>query len=189
MLILESLSPLSKKQAICGKNPRKQMNTCTLKQGNSNLIWKRGVPDLYSYNLAGAQFIFSCFWLPSLRFKLWTLAGYIYCLPSLFKSLHTTVLPIRWTSFCFPTWRASWKVHVLQTWWQSKNVWQRFCDRFLRRPLLTVSRSFVNVANSVLWRMAIILKTNKVNLFVSSVLFVFWYHSPNFLDTPLCQHL
>jgi hypothetical protein len=32
--------------------------------------------------------------------------------------------------------------------------------------------------------MAIILKTNKVNLFVSSVLFVFWYHSPNFLDTP-----
>jgi hypothetical protein len=24
---------------------------------------------------------------------------------------------------------------------------------------------------------------NKVNLFVSSVLFVFWYHSPNFLDT------
>jgi hypothetical protein len=33
--------------------------------------------------------------------------------------------------------------------------------------------------------MAIILKVNKVNLFVSSVLFVFWYHSPNFLDTPL----
>jgi hypothetical protein len=26
--------------------------------------------------------------------------------------------------------------------------------------------------------------TNKVNLFISSVLFVFWYHSPNFLDTP-----
>jgi hypothetical protein len=26
--------------------------------------------------------------------------------------------------------------------------------------------------------------TNKVNLFVSSVLFGFWYHSPNFLDTP-----
>jgi hypothetical protein len=24
---------------------------------------------------------------------------------------------------------------------------------------------------------------HKVNLFVSSVLFVFWYHSPNFLDT------
>jgi hypothetical protein len=63
-------------------------------------------------------------------------------------------------------------------------VWQRFCDRFLKRPLLTVSRSFMNVANSVLWRMAIILKDNKVNLFVSSVLFVFWYHSPNFLDTP-----
>jgi hypothetical protein len=36
----------------------------------------------------------------------------------------------------------------------------------------------------VLLRMAIILKANKVNLFVSSVLFVFWYHSPNFLDTP-----
>jgi hypothetical protein len=50
--------------------------------------------------------------------------------------------------------------------------------------LLTASRSFMNVANSVLWRMAIILKDNKVNLFVSSVLFVFWYHSPNCLDTP-----
>jgi hypothetical protein len=72
----------------------------------------------------------------------------------------------------------------LQTWQQSKNVWQRFCDRFLKRPLLTVSRSFMNVSNSVLWRMAIILKANKLNLFVSSVLFVFWYHSPNFLDTP-----
>jgi hypothetical protein len=35
-----------------------------------------------------------------------------------------------------------------------------------------------------LCRMAIILKANKVNLFVSSVLFVFWYHSPNVLDTP-----
>jgi hypothetical protein len=32
--------------------------------------------------------------------------------------------------------------------------------------------------------MAFTLKANKVNLFVSSVLFVFWYHSPNFLDTP-----
>jgi hypothetical protein len=32
--------------------------------------------------------------------------------------------------------------------------------------------------------MTIILKANKVNLFVSSVLFVFWYHSPNFLGTP-----
>jgi hypothetical protein len=32
--------------------------------------------------------------------------------------------------------------------------------------------------------MAIILKANKVNLFVSSVLFVFWYHSPKVLDTP-----
>jgi hypothetical protein len=41
----------------------------------------------------------------------------------------------------------------------------------------------MNVANSVLQRMAIILKANKVNLFVSSVLFVFWYHSPNVLDT------
>jgi hypothetical protein len=27
------------------------------------------------------------------------------------------------------------------------------------------------------------LKANKVDLFVSSVLFVFWYHSPNVLDT------
>jgi len=86
--------------------------------------------------------------------------------------------------FCFPAWRASWKAHVLQTWRQSKNVWQRFCDRFLHRPLLTVSRSFMNVAKSVLWRMAIILKANKVNLFVSSVWFVFWYHSLNSLDTP-----
>jgi hypothetical protein len=42
----------------------------------------------------------------------------------------------------------------------------------------------MNVAYSVLWRMAIILKANKVNLFVSSVLFVFWYYSPKFLDTP-----
>jgi hypothetical protein len=32
--------------------------------------------------------------------------------------------------------------------------------------------------------MAIILKANKVNLFVSSILFVFWYHSPNVLDKP-----
>jgi hypothetical protein len=32
--------------------------------------------------------------------------------------------------------------------------------------------------------MAIILNANKVNLFVFSVLFVFWYHSPNVLDTP-----
>jgi hypothetical protein len=28
------------------------------------------------------------------------------------------------------------------------------------------------------------LKDNKVNLFLSSLLFVFWYHSPNVLDTP-----
>jgi hypothetical protein len=43
--------------------------------------------------------------------------------------------------------------------------------------------------NSVLRRMAIILKANKVNLFVSSVLFIFWYHSPNFLDTPRIIYL
>jgi hypothetical protein len=49
--------------------------------------------------------------------------------------------------------------------------------------LLRVSITFMNVANSVLWRMAIILKTNKVNLFVSSVLFVFWYHVPKVLNT------
>jgi hypothetical protein len=41
-----------------------------------------------------------------------------------------------------------------------------------------------DIANSVLLRMVIILKANKVNLFVSSVLFVSWYLSPNFLDTP-----
>jgi hypothetical protein len=86
--------------------------------------------------------------------------------------------------FLFPAWRASWKAHVLPTWRQSNNMWQQFCDRFLNRPLLTVYRSFMNVANSVLWRMATILKANKVNLFVSSVLFVFWCHSPDFLDTP-----
>jgi hypothetical protein len=50
--------------------------------------------------------------------------------------------------------------------------------------LLTVSRNFMNVANSVLWRMANVLKANKVNLFVSSVLSVFWYHLLNLLDTP-----
>jgi hypothetical protein len=66
---------------------------------------------------------------------------------------------------------------------QSKNVWQRFSDRFLKRPLLTFSRSYMNVANSALWRMVIILKVNKVNLFVYSVLFysgsihrMFWTH-------------
>jgi hypothetical protein len=32
--------------------------------------------------------------------------------------------------------------------------------------------------------MAIILNANKGNLFVSFVLFVFWYHSLNGLDTP-----
>jgi hypothetical protein len=30
----------------------------------------------------------------------------------------------------------------------------------------------------------VILQFNKVNLFVSYFLFVFWYHSPNLLDTP-----
>jgi hypothetical protein len=53
--------------------------------------------------------------------------------------------------------------------------------------LLTVSTSFMKVANSVLWWMANILKANEVNLFVSSVLFVFRYHSPNFLDTTYKQ--
>jgi hypothetical protein len=33
------------------------------------------------------------------------------------------------------------------------------------------------------------LKANKVNLFVSFVLFVFWYHSLNFLDTPRITHI
>ena len=28
------------------------------------------------------------------------------------------------------------------------------------------------------------MKANKVNLFISPALFVFWYHSPNFLGTP-----
>jgi hypothetical protein len=42
---------------------------------------------------------------------------------------------VRWTSFCFPACRVSWKAHVLQTWRQSKNVWQRFCYRYLKRGL------------------------------------------------------
>jgi hypothetical protein len=47
----------------------------------------------------------------------------------------------------------------------------------------------MNVANRVLWRMVIILKANIVNLFVYSVLFDFWYHSSNVLDTPrICIH-
>jgi hypothetical protein len=50
--------------------------------------------------------------------------------------------------------------------------------------LRTVSKRFIKKKKNVLWRMAIILKDNKASLFVSSVLFVFWYHSPNFLDTP-----
>jgi hypothetical protein len=37
--------------------------------------------------------------------------------------------------------------------------------------------------------MAIILKANKLNLFVSSVLFVFWYHSSNFLDTTYSSYM
>jgi hypothetical protein len=32
-------------------------------------------------------------------------------------------------------------------------------------------------------------EVNKVNLFVSSPLFVFWYHSPNVLDTPLTSNV
>jgi hypothetical protein len=36
--------------------------------------------------------------------------------------------------------------------------------------------------------MAINFKANKVNLLVSSVLFVFLYHSPNVLDTPRINH-
>jgi hypothetical protein len=39
--------------------------------------------------------------------------------------------------------------------------------------LLIVSRSFMNIVNSVLWRMAISLNANKVNLFVSSFFFLF----------------
>jgi hypothetical protein len=38
--------------------------------------------------------------------------------------------------------------------------------------------------------LVIILKANKVNLFISSVLFVFWYHSPNVLDTSrMCMYV
>jgi hypothetical protein len=51
-------------------------------------------------------------------------------------------------------------------------VWQRFCDRFLKRPFLTVTRIFINDANSVLLRMAIILKDRKFNLYL--FMFVFF---------------
>jgi hypothetical protein len=37
--------------------------------------------------------------------------------------------------------------------------------------------------------MAIVLKAKKINLFVYSLLFVFWYYSPNFLDTPHIEAL
>jgi hypothetical protein len=59
---------LSKKQATCGKTTNNYIPQTNehlhkaghrYKQENSNLIWKRGVSDHYSYNLAGAQFIFS----------------------------------------------------------------------------------------------------------------------------------
>jgi hypothetical protein len=39
---------------------------------------------------------------------------------------------------------------IAAMWQQSKNARQWFCDQFLKRPLLTVSRSFMTIANSVL---------------------------------------
>jgi hypothetical protein len=39
----------------------------------------------------------------------------------------------------------------LQTWLQSKNVWQRFCDWFPNMPLLTVSRP-TSYMRSVVYR-------------------------------------
>jgi hypothetical protein len=51
------------------------------------------------------------------------------------------------------TWQIVYMLEIYQkhdgTRRQSKNVWQLFCDRFLKSPLLTVSRSFMNVANRV----------------------------------------
>jgi hypothetical protein len=47
-----------------------------------------------------------------------------------------------------------------------------------KEAFIDSSRSFMIVANSVLWRPI------KLILFESSVLFVFWYQSPNVLDTP-----
>jgi hypothetical protein len=46
---LHARSRMSKNQATCGKTPciAQTMNTCALKQENSILIWKTGVPDLY----------------------------------------------------------------------------------------------------------------------------------------------
>jgi len=64
MLVLLYLSPLSKKQATCRKNPCNNIpqtdeHLCTAghcyKQENSNLIWKRGLSDLYTYSLQGAS--------------------------------------------------------------------------------------------------------------------------------------
>ena len=46
--------------------------------------------------------------------------------------------------FLLPAWRRSSKVHVLRAWMPSKIVWQPFCDRFHRRPLLIVSGSLFN---------------------------------------------
>jgi hypothetical protein len=68
MLVLECLSALSQKQATCGKNPQnyilqtnEHLHTAghRYKQENSNLIWKRGKSDFYTYSVPGAQFIFS----------------------------------------------------------------------------------------------------------------------------------
>ena len=56
----------------------------------------------------------------------------------------------------------------------SKIVWQLFCDRLNRRPLLIISGSCTNVVKCMLKRRTTILKVNKENLFVSFVLFVFW---------------
>ena len=54
------------------------------------------------------------------------------------------------TSTCFPARRRSSKMHVLRMWMSSKIVWQPFCERFHRRPLLIVSGSCTNVIKRVL---------------------------------------
>lgn len=54
-----------------------------------------------------------------------------------------------------------------------EDMWHLFCDRFRKRHFLKVSRTFTNVAKSVLRTMLITLKANKGHLFVSSVLFLF----------------
>jgi hypothetical protein len=67
-------------------------------------------------------------------------------------------------------------------------VWQRFCDRLLKKPLLTVSRSFMNLPTVCCEGWRLFWWQIKLIFFVSSVLFDFWYHSPNFFRHATYSH-